>query len=74
MKKLSEIYKELGIAFTFPIEPTGLAESIEAYEARTFPIAMDKGSAKADTTQRAQLDALGDKIKDAGLDSADYTG
>lgn len=55
-------------------ELTGLAESIEAYEARTFPIAMDKGSAKADTTQRAQLEALGDKIKDAGLDSADYTG
>ena len=27
-------------------ELTGLAESIEAYEARTFPIAMDKGSAR----------------------------
>ena len=34
----------------------------------------DSTGVKKGTTQRAQLDALGDKIKDAGLDSADYTG
>ena len=34
----------------------------------------DSTGVKKGTTQRAQLEALGDKIKDAGLDSADYNG
>ena len=36
--------------------------------------AMDKGSAKADTTQGAQLGRAGRQNLDAELDCADYTG
>ena len=66
MKKLSEIYKELGIAFIFPIEITDSNDRVTYFE--------DSTGVKKGTTQRAQLEALGDKIKDAGLDSADYNG
>ena len=66
MKPLSETLTELGIAFSFPIVVKDANGKATYYE--------DSTGAKADTTQRAQLDALGDKIKDAGLDSADYNG
>lgn len=87
MKKLSKIYKELGIAFTFPIEITDANgdetyyEDSDGYWRRRERDANgdvdyyeDSTGVKKGTTQRAQLEALGDKIKDAGLDSADYNG
>ena len=87
MKTLSEIYKELGIAFSFPIEieddngnetyyenSNGLWRKYERDANGRATYFENSNGIKKGTTQRAQLDALGDKIKDAGLDSADYTG
>jgi hypothetical protein len=108
MKPLSETYKELGIAFSFPIEikdangrvtyyedsddhwerferdaegrPT-YSENIDEFWQKWVRNAdgdvdyyEDSTGVKKGTTQRAQLEALGDRIKDAGLDSADYNG
>jgi len=87
MKKLSEIYKELGIAFSFPIriwnangyqtyyeDSDGYWDRYEYGDNGNQTYYEDSTGVKKGTTQRAQLDALGDKIKDAGLDSADYNG
>ena len=87
MKTLSEIYKELGIDFSFPIKiwdangrvtysecSDGFWERYERDANGDVTYYENSYGIKQGTTQRAQLDALGDKIKDAGLDSADYNG